>query len=1061
MTRDEIIAQGLKDPEKLTGNDRAVWNEIWASVQTEKGLNDVVAAISDVNIAMQLVSRLDLERRERQQKEADEANRKFTEAQAEIIKNARVKEIKADKTRTEYDKDIHIEGLKYETERFAGKGRFKAAFEKYGDALKAAGENDEDIKDLYQKMSEYIALNEQWGSRVSLNAFYDFDNETNRDSRAGIYRLFKEDYRNELREQYKKEQELISAIRAKSKKFLKQQTELQEEEAGDSIENTTLFAASEEINLLVNDQVDGLLDTKNPYVVPYGADDKNPVTLFEAESKTFKGKDLLSATKTEVTDKTKPQDIRLVKGKHRANVKVEKSYVEADKKDARRDVLFPHEPSPMDVVQDGLGDCYLLAGLAALAEKSPQKIKESICDNNDGTVTVRFLHKELDENTGELVGYKPLLVTVDKIVPDGGVSSSSLWVQMFERAYAASGLALARSASASMLPADPEYLNNVRNLYNGCTDKLDWLTLQTKNSNAFIVNSNNQYEVVGDKKAYSDIDAGYSEVFLEQLLGPEGSSDCLDPQNIPEAKVEAFINDSLRKNGIITAGTAGTIKADNKSSLLIDGLVPGHAYTVLGIREKMLKDSDGNDNLEKVVVIRNPWGLAGRDYDEQGKNIETFNNAGVSEIRLSDFCKDFSRLSVNKGALGDIKDIDDKVQAGHKFVTKNIQLSYIEQIKNFRSVLKRDNKRLNNPVNDVRNKAYALAERITTLHGLHQESFYTMLESKVDDLQNSIRKGLNSRFLSQQERDAMNGLWNITEAIEKNYMDPTQYFKESNLSYTPNKEKFDYQRPALPKKEEIEIGAVSEEKKPDKISDNIQKEPANGNLGKAKEDYLKAFESIRTILAKTDEGYWELKNSGDYKKLRTALKDYAEAIRKSDPDKLLSKLADSKEGKNLQRCCEKYLKHCYSSIRNNERRNTRMDGALVALNLVNNMSKKVEKPESVFPLCYSEKVIREKMYNLLESGNKQEKLAGDKLAGVMQERHFSAFTRELMKSMNIPKLGFAIQDKSFDELNQDYLSDKYGIVEEAAKKMELGETAAMQQKDKIVKMQQNAQNMIR
>lgn len=73
-----------------------------------------MATIADINIAMQLVSRLDLERRESQQREADEANKKFIEAQAEIIKDARVKEIKADQTRTDYDKDIHIEGLNHE-----------------------------------------------------------------------------------------------------------------------------------------------------------------------------------------------------------------------------------------------------------------------------------------------------------------------------------------------------------------------------------------------------------------------------------------------------------------------------------------------------------------------------------------------------------------------------------------------------------------------------------------------------------------------------------------------------------------------------------------------------------------------------------------------------------------------------------------------------------------------------------------------------------------------------------------------------------------------------------
>lgn len=61
--------------------------------------------------------------------------------------------------------------------------------------------------------------------------------------------------------------------------------------------------------------------------------------------------------------------------------------------DRRKDSLFPHEPSINDVKQGNLGDCYLLAGVSALINEHPEKIKECMKDNGDGTVTVRFYQK--------------------------------------------------------------------------------------------------------------------------------------------------------------------------------------------------------------------------------------------------------------------------------------------------------------------------------------------------------------------------------------------------------------------------------------------------------------------------------------------------------------------------------------------------------------------------------------------------------------------------------------------------------------------------------------------
>ena len=56
--------------------------------------------------------------------------------------------------------------------------------------------------------------------------------------------------------------------------------------------------------------------------------------------------------------------------------------------------LFPHEPSVHDVKQRWTEDCYMLSSLSAIAYQNPEQIKESIKDNGDGTVTVRFYTDE-------------------------------------------------------------------------------------------------------------------------------------------------------------------------------------------------------------------------------------------------------------------------------------------------------------------------------------------------------------------------------------------------------------------------------------------------------------------------------------------------------------------------------------------------------------------------------------------------------------------------------------------------------------------------------------------
>lgn len=124
--------------------------------------------------------------------------------------------------------------------------------------------------------------------------------------------------------------------------------------------------------------------------------------------------------------------------------------------DRRNDPLFPHEPSMNDIHQRGLGDCYLQGAISSLVMNNPEALKDGMCDNRDGTVTVRF-YKTRDELSDqdvaslgkrreELPDRVPVFVTVTKEVPVQKITGSDsysgecLWMQLLEKAYAASGL---------------------------------------------------------------------------------------------------------------------------------------------------------------------------------------------------------------------------------------------------------------------------------------------------------------------------------------------------------------------------------------------------------------------------------------------------------------------------------------------------------------------------------------------------------------------------------------------------------------------------------------------
>jgi hypothetical protein len=105
--------------------------------------------------------------------------------------------------------------------------------------------------------------------------------------------------------------------------------------------------------------------------------------------------------------------------------------------DVSEDPLYPSGvPTPGDVLQSNLGDCYLQAALASLAAQDPAYIVGKMVYDAGDKVVVRLY---------KLPEYTPKFIVVDKSIPEttDGVelyNRGALWVRMVQKAYAASGL---------------------------------------------------------------------------------------------------------------------------------------------------------------------------------------------------------------------------------------------------------------------------------------------------------------------------------------------------------------------------------------------------------------------------------------------------------------------------------------------------------------------------------------------------------------------------------------------------------------------------------------------
>ncbi|MBI5507585.1 MAG: hypothetical protein HY903_02415 [Deltaproteobacteria bacterium] len=268
------------------------------------------------------------------------------------------------------------------------------------------------------------------------------------------------------------------------------------------------------------------------------------------------------------------------------------------------------------VLQSMLGDCYLLSALAAVALKDPKAIENMIKYNAEsGQYEVSFYAVEPAPGgeQGELELVKPLKKVTIEVDPSVLVDEDG------------------KAVGAAVIDADGDGLqaigiNLIEKAFALYNDQL-----RAKYPGMLMFG-------LGEGSGYNGINVGYPDMALLAITGKATSWDL-----VPATAIDLW--DTL---SAANTGEPVMLGAKNDVDLAATGIVPGHAYTVLGTCEV-----DG----VLYVCLRNPWGAV-EPGSEDGANGD---NDGIFMVRKDDLESHFAAVYFQatapaKGATAQIGD---------------------------------------------------------------------------------------------------------------------------------------------------------------------------------------------------------------------------------------------------------------------------------------------------------------------------------------------------------------------------------------------------------------------
>lgn len=305
--------------------------------------------------------------------------------------------------------------------------------------------------------------------------------------------------------------------------------------------------------------------------------------------------------------------------------------------------LFPHEPCANDITQGYIGDCFYLASIARIAETHPEKIKEMMRENKDGSVTVRLYSRNTEGK------YAPVFVTLDKETERLGVfqanAKNSLWVNCLERALAISGL-MSRYEHGYSEPV-PE---NINAIYRELKEKQAAGLLkgeklqQARQAYPWLFSPDYEKAKLMPWPSIDSIRGGSAGFATEILLGPGYDFSAI---LITESK-EKKISEEIIQNDVY-----------NRIRYQIDRKLPVNAgmergtLTLEGHHEYTVMDAYEHDG-KRYIRLRNPHGT--EEPPATGIGVTAVdNNQGIFDMELSAFVKHFGNVSFNGAHRDEIR----------------------------------------------------------------------------------------------------------------------------------------------------------------------------------------------------------------------------------------------------------------------------------------------------------------------------------------------------------------------------------------------------------------------
>jgi len=349
-------------------------------------------------------------------------------------------------------------------------------------------------------------------------------------------------------------------------------------------------------------------------------------------------------TDSRFTDKDFPPEIQSINGTPGTycNKEGQNDHAKYDRKDVHwfraTELNLNSKPKlfdgiePADIMQGSLGDCWLLAALAGIAEY-PTFIKDKIFvagpsgDDRNGVSedgkyvlrlfdfhNVRFVNVEIDDwiPCRPRKWYEKVASTLFT-TPNG----NELYVLLLEKAFA-------------------KFYGGYNHLSRG-NSLVAWMIL-TGCSEGYGWNFNSQEDGLSHRSVVDDADLGYfssasagdDEIDRDKLTNSDRKKSCyfyILPETKSQEEFFEYIKTCVKRYAFLVAAGIDRVGEEYKRK---DGLVEGHAFSVLDVAETKLKSG----NSVRLIQIRNPWG---NDMEWRGKygdeDKRSWNNLDEDDLK--------------------------------------------------------------------------------------------------------------------------------------------------------------------------------------------------------------------------------------------------------------------------------------------------------------------------------------------------------------------------------------------------------------------------------------------